>query len=143
VCGTLLLYPVTDHYSAEPPSYTEHAAGQTLTRKLMVWFWDTYLGERSADDPQAAAARPLRSDALHTLPPCLIITAERDPLRDEGIAFAERVAAAGVALVHHHYPDAEHGFACGMGMTPELRQLFAQINDWLHSGPVQQAQAAA
>ena len=90
-----------------------------------------------------AAALPLRSEALHTLPPCLVVTAERDPLRDEGIALAERAAAAGVPVVHHHYPEAEHGFACGMGMTAEVRQLFAQINDWLHSDALQPAVVVA
>jgi acetyl esterase len=133
LCGAVLLYPVTDHYSAEPPSYTERATGQALTRKLMVWFWDTYLAGRSVDDPAVAAALPLRSCALHTLPPCLVVTAGHDPLRDEGIAFAERAAAAGAAVTHHHYAEAEHGFACGMGMTADARKVLAQITAWLHN----------
>ena len=42
-------YPVVDHYSAARPSYTERARGQALTRNLMIWFWDTYLGDCAAD----------------------------------------------------------------------------------------------
>jgi len=143
VCGALLIYPVTDHYSAEPPSYNEQATGHRLTRKLMVWFWDTYLAGRAVDDPSTAAALPLRSCSLHTLPPCLVITAEHDPLRDEGIAFAERAAANGVAVTHHHYPDAEHGFVCGTGMSAELRSVLAQINNWLHEDIIEAPAQAA
>ena len=48
-------------------------------------------------------------------------------------ASAERAAAAGVRVTHHHYDGAEHGFACGMGMTPEAEQALQQISSWRHS----------
>ncbi len=131
VAGTVLVYPVTDHYSAGHSSYEARADSQRLTADLMRWFWDSYLA--GADPASALPAQPLRADNLGELPPTLVITCDRDPLRDEGVAFAERAAAAGVRVTHHHYDGAEHGFACGMGMTPEAEQALQQLSSWRHS----------
>jgi acetyl esterase/lipase len=78
------------------PSYVENAEGYVLTAPLMSWFWDHYADPADRDDPKAS---PLVGD-LSNLPPALIVTAEFDPLRDEGVALAEALAAAGVP-VHH------------------------------------------
>jgi acetyl esterase len=131
IAGALLVYPVTDYCDAGHGSYASRADSQRLTASLMRWFWDTYLA--GADPASALPAMPLRADNLGDLPPTLVITCDRDPLRDEGVALAERAAAAGVRVTHHHYDGAEHGFACGMGMTPEAEQVLQQISSWRHS----------
>jgi acetyl esterase len=82
LCGQLLLYPVTDYHTPGTPSYQENAEGYGLTRDTMKWFWDHYLS-----DPSEGAhphASPLRAPDLSGLPPALLVTAEYDPLRDEG-----------------------------------------------------------
>jgi cation diffusion facilitator CzcD-associated flavoprotein CzcO/acetyl esterase/lipase len=93
IAGQLLVCPVTDGTS-ERPSYSENATGYFLTRSLMYWFWDLYCAPADRSDPRAS---PLLG-SLEGLPPAFIVTAEFDPLRDEGIAYAEALAAAGVPV---------------------------------------------
>ena len=103
----LLVYPVTDR-AFETPSYLANAEGYLLTRKTMIWFWDQYLEreERGAEP----LASPLRAEKLEGLPPALVLTAEFDPLRDEGEAYAERLREAGVPTVCRRYDGMFHGF---------------------------------
>lgn len=104
----LLIYPVTDHYEAGMPSYTENAAGYYLTRDNMMWFIDHYLRDaQDRDDPRFA---PLRQPDLSGLPPALVLTAEYDPLRDEGERYAERLRAAGIPTRLIRYDGMIHGF---------------------------------
>ena len=133
LAGVLSIYPVTDHYSADFGSYTERATGQLLTRDLMQWFWDTYLGDTGPDD--AMRARPLLSENLAQLPPLMVVTAERDPLRDEGAALAQRCRDTGVPVDYRHYGDAEHGFACSEGETADFLALMDQLKQWLEDRP--------
>jgi cation diffusion facilitator CzcD-associated flavoprotein CzcO/acetyl esterase/lipase len=93
--GQVLLTPVTDG-TASWPSYTENGEGYILTRKLMEWFVDHYADPADRDDPAFA---PLRGD-LEGLPPAVVLTAQFDPLRDEGDAYAEALGRAGVAVTH-------------------------------------------
>jgi len=134
--GQILIYPVTHHYSYETPSYSEKARGYGLTRNMMIWFWDHYYRETSA----LASGRfthplstPLAEDQLSGLPPALVLTAEHDPLRDEGIEYADKMAAAGVAVQQTLYHDAQHGFAGSMGPTKDQKKAIAEISDWLSS----------
>ncbi|MDH4076634.1 MAG: alpha/beta hydrolase fold domain-containing protein, partial [Acidimicrobiia bacterium] len=92
----LLLTPVTD-FDLSRPSYNENADGYVLTRPLMEWFADHYVDAADRADPRAA---PLRAASLADLPPAIVVTAQLDPLRDEGFAYAEALAAAGVAVEH-------------------------------------------
>ena len=103
----LLVYPVTD-YNYNTVSYTENADGYLLTKDAMEWFWNHYL--RSEDDGNSAQASPLRAATLQDLPPALVITAEFDPLRDEGEAYAARLQEAGVAATLTRYDGMIHGF---------------------------------
>jgi cation diffusion facilitator CzcD-associated flavoprotein CzcO/acetyl esterase/lipase len=93
IAGQLLVSPVTD-CSFDRPSYSENAAGYFLTRGLMFWFWDIYCSPADRTDLRAS---PLRGK-LDGLPPAYIVTAEFDPLRDEGIAYGDALAKAGVPV---------------------------------------------
>jgi acetyl esterase len=105
----ILAYPPTDA-PGRWPSYTERGSGYTLDRQSLSWFMEHYLGadgQRRAPDQYLF---PLAAADLGGLPPALVMTAEFDPLRDEGIAYAERLAAAGVEVEHLHAADQMHGF---------------------------------
>ena len=103
----LLVYPVTER-NFDTVSYVENGEGYSLTREGMVWFWDHYLASDSdATNPYAA---PMHASDLSGLPPALVITAEYDPLRDEGEAFGQKLSAAGVATVCTRYDGMIHGF---------------------------------
>ena len=130
VAGALVLYPVVDHYAAGFPSYVERARGQTLTSDFMHFFLDTYLAGTSADRA-GEKAFPLHSTALDTLPPTLLITAEFDPLRDEGRAMADKLQEAGVPLHFRHFETAAHGFACSEGPNDNYLALMADVESWL------------
>jgi acetyl esterase len=109
-----LFYPITDA-TCDTGSMHEFATGYLLTRAAMQWFWSLYL-----DDP-ADASNPLAS-ILHAfmsgLPPTTIITAELDPLRDEGELFAERLRAAGVPVTARRFEGMIHGFVGMPHVTP-------------------------
>ena len=94
ISGQLLLTPVTD-CRMDTPSYVENADGYVLTADLMRWFWDHYADPADRSHPKAS---PLRAADLSNLPPAFIMTAQFDPLRDEGIAYGRALAAAGVPV---------------------------------------------
>jgi acetyl esterase/lipase len=94
IVSQVLLMPVTD-CDMTRDSYVENADGFVLTTALMQWFWDHYA---DGDDRTHPHASPLRCDDLSNLPPALVVTCEFDPLRDEGVAYAEAMAAAGVPV---------------------------------------------
>ncbi len=104
----LLIYPALDP-SLETPSMTELATGHYLEREDMRWFWDHYLGPDG--DPGELEASPGRADDLAGLAPAVVLTAEYDPLRDEGEAYAARLADAGVPVVATRYLGMIHAFA--------------------------------
>ncbi|MGH8383474.1 alpha/beta hydrolase [Pseudomonas sp.] len=102
-----LFYPVTNG-RCDSPSYQSYAEGYLLSRAMMAWFWKTYLqSPAQVDDPLAS---PLLAVSLAGLPATTLVTAEYDPLRDEGEAFAERLRAAGVATRIERCEGMVHGF---------------------------------
>jgi acetyl esterase/lipase len=103
----LLIYPIAD-FAFETTSYAENAEGYGLSREMMGWYWGQYLA--SPEDGNLPLASPLRAQDLSGLPPALVITAGYDVLRDEGQAYAARLAEAGVPTLLHHYPGMIHGF---------------------------------
>jgi acetyl esterase/lipase len=92
---------------------------------------DTYLGNCGAEEPRAKHAMPLHSKNLATLPPTLLITAEFDPLRDEGIAYAKKLRDAGVALQYRHFDTAAHGFACSEGPNENFNVFMDDLVTWI------------
>ena len=86
----LLIYPVANHDFATA-SYEENKQGYLLSREMMRWFWNHYLAR--PEDGANPYASPLRAASLAGLPPAHVITAEFDPLRDEGEALAARLRA--------------------------------------------------
>jgi acetyl esterase/lipase len=90
--GQLLVTPVTDG-SIDRPSKYDNAEGYVLTKSVMDWFWDCYADEADRKDPSAS---PLLASSLTGLPPAAIFIAQFDPLRDEGGAYADALANAGV-----------------------------------------------
>ena len=115
----LLIYPVTDADFATP-SYAQNAEGYLLTKSAMQWFWGHYVqGEAQRREPYAS---PLRAKDLSGLPPAWVCTAEFDPLRDEGEAYAKRLQLAGVSTTLTRYDGLIHGFIA-MGLVSPKAQV--------------------
>jgi len=107
IAAQFLLYPIAGH-DFETDSYRENADGPLLTRADMRWFYDRYL--RSPVDAHNPFAVPLRAADLGDLPAATVVTAGFDPLRDDGVALAERFEREGTPVEHRHYPAMAHGF---------------------------------
>ncbi len=103
-----LIYPCIDDRQEPYPSMTENGEGYFLTAADMTWFWDRFVPPGDRDDPRAV---PARAADLSGLAPAYVQTAEYDPLRDEGEAYATRLEAAGVPTEVVRYPGVVHGFA--------------------------------
>ena len=104
----LLVYPVTDGVNFNTASYRDNGEGYLLTADSMQWFWNHYAPD--VDARRNPYASPLLADDLSGLPPALVMTAEFDPLRDEGEAYANQLAAAGAAVELARYDGFIHGF---------------------------------
>jgi acetyl esterase len=104
----LLIYPVTDFVS-DTRSKVLFADGFFLSQADIDWFRDRYLSGSALAlaDPRVS---PLLADDLSGLPPALVLTGGFDPLRDEGTAYADALAAAGVPVDHRRYGSLVHGF---------------------------------
>ncbi len=104
----------------------ENAEGFVLTKALMDWFTDHYTNAADRADPKVS---PLLADDLTKLPPALIITAEFDPLRDQGNAYAKALIEAGVPIENITYPGQIHTSFTAVGVLPtanEARPVIAQ-----------------
>jgi len=124
----VMIYPVTDSVF-DTPSYRDNGSDYLLTKDAMVWFWGHYAS--SAADRVSPYAAPLRAETLNGLPPALVITAEYDPLRDEGEAYATRLRAAGVPTMLTRYPGMIHGFFGMTRMLDQAKHATAQVSDTL------------
>ncbi|MDP9486124.1 MAG: alpha/beta hydrolase [Actinomycetota bacterium] len=131
LAAQLLIYPVTD-FDFTTESYGQNGEGYLLTKGSMQWFWAHYLGAQDlGQDPYAC---PARADDLAGLPPAFVATAEFDPLRDEGEAYAANLRIAGVDVTAKRYDGMLHGFAWTLGATPsgaalidDLAAAFSQV----------------
>lgn len=129
----LLVYPNTDHLS-DTPSALEFSDPLLFNRHSVDWYWRNYLA--TPQDGANPLASPLRADDLSGLPPATVITAEYDPLRDQGEQYAQRLADSGVPVRQVRFHGMIHGFfamtgvldAAGDAMrlaAAELRDAFA------------------
>jgi acetyl esterase len=107
LAAQVLIYPATDLVS-ERPSHQENGHGYFLTIEEMEWFHSNYLPDHDAgNDPLAS---PLHAPDLTGVPPAIVVTAEFDPLRDDGDAYAAALQEAGVKVVHRRFEGLVHGF---------------------------------
>ena len=135
-----MVYPVTDLSCFDTASYREFGEGFYLTRALMEWFRAMYLPDaEAARDPRAS---PLLAADLSGLPPALIVTAECDPLRDEGEAYAKRLAEAGVPVICTCYAGMIHPFFTMSGVIPQALQAVQQVADAVRDAGRQSRPAA-
>ena len=120
-----LLYPAVDPGCASRSQET-FAEDYLMTRDALRWFWSSYLG--SSDDAHHALAAPLEAD-LSGLPAATVITAEFDPLRDEGEALAGALSRVGVPVKLRRYAGMVHGFASFSDLTPLAEAAVNEIAD--------------
>jgi acetyl esterase len=120
----VLVYPVVD-YDLDRRSYREYDGDELIVnRRDMIWFWDHY-----APDPGTRVnpyASPLRASSLSGLPPVYLVTAEHDPLREEGFTYADRLRAARVPVDHRHFGSQIHGFFTFTGMLDDADKAVAE-----------------
>jgi acetyl esterase len=121
----VLVYPVTNLASFDTGSYQAFAEGYNLTRAEMEWFRASYLSR--PEDGKHPHASPLLAANLDGLPPALVITAECDPLRDEGEAYARRLEQAGVPVTRTRYPGMIHPFFSMPGALSQARKAIQQV----------------
>jgi len=130
ILGQVLIYPATDYYEPEKPSYAEFAAGYNLSMDDMKWFWKMYLDNKEdAKNPKAA---PLLAPNLSGLPPALVIVSGFDPLRDEGIAYADRLKKSGIQVRLSVYEEMIHGFLSYLGILKQAKTAIKEISGWLN-----------
>ncbi|TSA80818.1 alpha/beta hydrolase [Deinococcus detaillensis] len=126
----LLIYPAADFVNTERyPSRKENGEGYFLTEERMKFFGEMYLAEAvHGEHPHVS---PLHAANLKNLPPALVLTAEFDPLRDEGMAYAEALGAAGNRAEQQSGPGMIHGFANMTGISPAAAELMDRAAAWL------------
>jgi len=127
--GQVLLYPNTDQTFDLPGVPDGHDL--PFNERSVRWYRDNYLPDN--DDGANPLASPLRAPDLSGLPPALVITAEYDPLRAEGIRYATRLQDAGVDVEHVDYPGMIHGFLTMLGELDASRQAVSQIAAYLRT----------
>ncbi len=127
--GQLLIYPVMAHPARGRRSYEENAEGYLLTREVMEFFWSSYLG--LPDQARNAYVAPLEATDLNGLPPSMIITAEFDPLRDEGEEYGRRLREAGVPTDVRRFNGMIHGFFNLTGIVDGADDALGEACSWL------------
>jgi len=126
--GQILLYPVTDARLTRP-SYRSNGEGYLLTTDMMAWFWDHYC-PRPELRMQSTAA-PLLAGRFDFLPPSYILTCQYDPLKDEGNAYAKKLAGAGIPVMHREVPGMIHGFMRMLHTFPQAQEQLSDIAAWI------------
>jgi acetyl esterase len=126
----LLIYPATDQ-RCEFPSHERNGVGYLLTKEGLHFFRSGYLP--NAKDRTDWRASPLLAASHANLPPAFVLTAGYDPLVDEGEAYAERLATAGVEVAYKKYSDMVHGFVLFGGVVEAANAAVAECCERLHS----------
>jgi acetyl esterase len=130
LAGQLLVYPNTDQL-ADDPSMRAADDPFLFNRHSVAWYRQHYLTDPG--DAASPLASPLRAESLAGLPPALVITAEYDPLRDQGEAYARRLADEGVQVELSRYPGMAHGFFTMAGTVDASRAAIAQAASTLRA----------
>ena len=117
ITAQLLVYPAVD-VAGEYQSRVDNAEGYFLELAMMEWFFTHYTTDVEGVDPHDPRLSPLRAESLSGLPPAVVVTAEFDPLRDEGEAYADRLEAEGVTVERARYDGMIHGFVDMAAMSP-------------------------
>lgn len=125
----LLIYPVTDMVGQNYPSYAENETTQPLHTAMLPWFLKYYIPDEQAR--REPTASPLLADNLSGLPPAIVITAEFDPLRDQGAAYAKKLADAGVSVNFKLYTGVTHEFFGLAGAVGKAKEALTQASDGL------------
>jgi acetyl esterase len=120
----LLLYPVTD-CDLGRASYAANGTGYLLETDTMRWFWDQYCPDPASRKHPTAS--PLLAGSLRNLPPAFVVTAEFDPLRDEGEAYARALEAAGSTVEVRRYDGLVHDFCATAQLFEASRTAFGEI----------------
>jgi len=128
VRAQVLIYPGTEMYDRYP-SEDRHAEAPVLTSRNMRAFARLYMGERYGDEDFRAS--PIRATSHAGLPPAFILTAELDPLLDNGSRYRDALEAAGVAVRYAEYAGAIHGFMSLPGVVPVAKRALDDIVDFL------------
>ncbi len=126
----MLIYPAVD-MRMESPSINENANGPILTKSVMAWFVAHYMSS-DADRAHISASPMLASDEqLKKMPPAIVITAQFDPLRDEGEAYGKRLVENGVSTTITRYNGAFHGFFNMITILDDAQSAHAQASTLL------------
>ena len=132
LAAQFLIYPAVDHSGADHASIDENARGYFLEKQTMGWFYAHYVGDwKASRDPRLA---PLQAASLAGLPPAVIVTAEFDPLRDEGEAYGRALVAAGGradvircdGMIHGFFDMGRWSPAAQAGIQASIRR-FAEV----------------
>lgn len=115
LASQVLIYPVTDA-DLDRASCIDPENQLLLTREAMIWFWDHYAPDLA--DRRHPDASPLRATDFSGLAPAIVVTAEHDPLRDEGEAYAEQLVLAGVPVAQQRFLGQMHAFFTMVGVLP-------------------------
>ena len=136
----VLINPVTD-FNFDTDSYRSFSDGMNLDRPAMEWFWGHYVPESKARTDSGASPLRSKEEELRDAPPALILTAECDVLRDEGEAYARKLADAGVPVTAMRFLGAVHGFVAvdALASTPAalagMEMIVAHLRNALSAGP--------
>jgi acetyl esterase len=128
LAAQLLVYPNTC-YHADTESLRDNDDRWLFNRHSVDWYWRNYLS--TPDDGRDPLVSPLLADDLGGLPPALVITAEFDPLRDEGERYAHRLRESGVPVELSRYDGMAHGFFTMSGVLADARRAVREAAEYL------------
>jgi acetyl esterase/lipase len=136
----VLVYPATDRDPTRPSVIKYGSLPDTfMTAEEMAWFWRHHMADPDASDSPEVV--PLHAADHSGLPPAVVITAEYDPLRDEGLAYVERLRSAQVPVAHHHYDDMIHAFFEFVNIFQRADEAVAQVGSEIQAAVARQPYA--
>jgi acetyl esterase len=124
----VLVYPQTD-FTFSSLSHQEYSTGYLLEKDSIEWYKKQYVPKNH--DPMDPRISPLFAHDFSSLPPALIITAEYDPMRDEGEIYAQKLKSAGVPTTLKRYKGMVHGFFQMGGLLDEARLAINEVGETL------------